>query len=149
MEGLKRGMQLDALEFNYGYHGNLFEDELSVAKKKEKKKILDKVTKAALAIEEIERGKIYEDAFEWRFEFPEVLDEEGNFVGFDVVIGNPPYIIAHAGLIRTLCRLVCGHPAVLLSHTSPISIRTVLTKNGWVSECRTAGILLVEKSLKI
>jgi hypothetical protein len=92
MEGLKRGMQLDALEFNYGYHGNLFEDELSVAKKKEKKKILDKVSKAALAIEEIEKGKIYEDAFEWRFEFPEVLDEEGNFVGFDVVIGNPPYI---------------------------------------------------------
>lgn len=30
--------------------------------------------------------------FEWRFEFPEVLDEEGNFLGFDVVIGNPPYI---------------------------------------------------------
>ncbi|MCE3039731.1 Eco57I restriction-modification methylase domain-containing protein [Helicobacter anatolicus] len=30
--------------------------------------------------------------FEWRFEFPEVLDEEGNFKGFDCVIGNPPYI---------------------------------------------------------
>ncbi|MDO7253664.1 Eco57I restriction-modification methylase domain-containing protein, partial [Helicobacter cappadocius] len=26
------------------------------------------------------------------FEFPEVLDEEGDFVGFDLVIGNPPYI---------------------------------------------------------
>ena len=35
---------------------------------------------------------IYGNAFEWRFEFPEVLDEEGNFTGFDVVIGNPPYI---------------------------------------------------------
>ncbi len=30
--------------------------------------------------------------FEWRLEFPEVLDEEGNFLGFDIVIGNPPYI---------------------------------------------------------
>jgi len=40
----------------------------------------------------MEDGKIYENAFEWRFEFPEVLDEDGNFVGFDVVIGNPPYI---------------------------------------------------------
>ncbi len=30
--------------------------------------------------------------FEWRFEFPEVLDDEGNFLGFDVVIGNPPYL---------------------------------------------------------
>ncbi|MCH5322979.1 MAG: class I SAM-dependent DNA methyltransferase [Helicobacter sp.] len=29
--------------------------------------------------------------FEWRFAFPEVLDDEGNFVGFDLVIGNPPY----------------------------------------------------------
>ncbi|MCE3038772.1 type IIG restriction enzyme/methyltransferase [Helicobacter anatolicus] len=29
--------------------------------------------------------------FEWRFEFPEVLDDEGNFKGFDCVIGNPPY----------------------------------------------------------
>jgi adenine-specific DNA-methyltransferase len=35
---------------------------------------------------------IYANAFEWRFEFPEVLDENGEFVGFDVVIGNPPYI---------------------------------------------------------
>ncbi|WP_300222274.1 Eco57I restriction-modification methylase domain-containing protein [uncultured Helicobacter sp.] len=32
--------------------------------------------------------------FEWRFAFPEVLDEEGNFLGFDCVIGNPPYISA-------------------------------------------------------
>ncbi|MGC9078964.1 MAG: DUF7149 domain-containing protein, partial [Candidatus Kapaibacteriota bacterium] len=30
--------------------------------------------------------------FEWRFEFPEVLDDDGNFSGFDIVIGNPPYI---------------------------------------------------------
>ncbi|NOQ32479.1 MAG: hypothetical protein GQ570_15335 [Helicobacteraceae bacterium] len=30
--------------------------------------------------------------FEWRYEFPEALDEDGDFVGFDVVIGNPPYI---------------------------------------------------------
>ncbi len=43
-------------------------------------------------IEEIKNNKIYEDAFEWRFEFPEVLNDEGDFVGFDVVIGNPPYV---------------------------------------------------------
>jgi len=34
---------------------------------------------------------LYANAFEWRFEFPEVLDDNGNLVGFDVVIGNPPY----------------------------------------------------------
>ncbi|EAH5332488.1 class I SAM-dependent DNA methyltransferase [Campylobacter jejuni] len=30
--------------------------------------------------------------FEWRFEFPEILDDDGNFKGFDLIIGNPPYI---------------------------------------------------------
>ncbi|WQV52907.1 class I SAM-dependent DNA methyltransferase [Helicobacter pylori] len=34
----------------------------------------------------------YANAFEWRFEFPEVLDDEGDFLGFDCIIGNPPYI---------------------------------------------------------
>ncbi len=32
------------------------------------------------------------NAFEWRFAFPEVLDSNGDFLGFDLVIGNPPYI---------------------------------------------------------
>nr|WP_286030533.1 Eco57I restriction-modification methylase domain-containing protein [Helicobacter pullorum] len=41
--------------------------------------------------------KTYEDAqnlstFEWRFAFPEVLDSSGDFMGFDIIIGNPPYI---------------------------------------------------------
>lgn len=26
------------------------------------------------------------------FEFPEILDDDGNFKGFDLIIGNPPYI---------------------------------------------------------
>lgn len=36
----------------------------------------------------------YDDTnkFEWRYEFPEVLDEKSDFTGFDVMIGNPPYI---------------------------------------------------------
>ncbi|MHB1147902.1 MAG: DUF7149 domain-containing protein, partial [Lutibacter sp.] len=43
-------------------------------------------------MDEIKSNKIYENAFEWRFEFPEVLNNEGDFMGFDVVIGNPPYV---------------------------------------------------------
>ncbi len=35
---------------------------------------------------------VYSNSFEWRFEFPEVLDENGEYIGFDAVIGNPPYI---------------------------------------------------------
>ncbi len=37
-------------------------------------------------------GREYQNAFEWRFEFPEVLDDEGDFLGFDCIMGNPPYI---------------------------------------------------------
>jgi len=37
-------------------------------------------------------NKLYINSFEWRFEFPSLLDDNGNFVGFDVVIGNPPYV---------------------------------------------------------
>jgi len=52
------------------------------------------VQKLETDIEEIKSNKIYENAFEWRFEFPEVLNDAGDFVGFDVVIGNPPYVDA-------------------------------------------------------
>ena len=43
-------------------------------------------------IEQKKSNPIYRNAFEWRFEFPEVLNEKGDFVGFDLVTGNPPYI---------------------------------------------------------
>ncbi len=35
---------------------------------------------------------LFDNSFEWRFEFPEVLDEDGNFEGFDIVMENPPYL---------------------------------------------------------
>jgi len=34
----------------------------------------------------------YTNSLEWAFEFPEVLDGSGKFIGFDAVIGNPPYV---------------------------------------------------------
>lgn len=35
---------------------------------------------------------LYKNALEWAIEFPEILSEEGVFLGFDCIIGNPPYI---------------------------------------------------------
>jgi len=35
---------------------------------------------------------MYVNAFEWAFEFPETISEDGVFLGFDCVIGNPPYV---------------------------------------------------------
>jgi hypothetical protein len=54
-------------------------------------KLTQDTKKLEAEIEEIKANKIFENAFEWRFEFPEVLNDDGDFVGFDVVIGNPPY----------------------------------------------------------
>ena len=51
-----------------------------------------KIAKIQAEVDEIRDNKIFIGAFEWRIEFPEVLDEDGRFVGFDCVIGNPPYI---------------------------------------------------------
>jgi len=58
---------------------------------KKLKKLTEDSKKLETTIEEIKNNKIYEEAFEWRFEFPEVLDDNGDFVGFDTIIGNPPY----------------------------------------------------------
>ena len=59
---------------------------------KKAEKLATEKTKLEQEITDIRNNAIYRNAFEWRFEFPEVLDDEGNFLGFDVVIGNPPYI---------------------------------------------------------
>jgi adenine-specific DNA-methyltransferase len=50
------------------------------------------IDKQETLIDEIRNNKIYQNAFEWRFEFPEVLSDDGEFLGFDAVIGNPPYL---------------------------------------------------------
>jgi len=58
---------------------------------KQVKTLTDSIAQLENELEEIKSNKIYDNAFEWRFEFPEVLNDDGDFVGFDVVIGNPPY----------------------------------------------------------
>jgi type II restriction/modification system DNA methylase subunit YeeA len=80
-------------EFNVKFDSaQLFETRQNKAEQKAKKDLADKIDKIETQLEEIKSNKIYENAFEWRFEFPEVLNDEGDFVGFDVVIGNPPYV---------------------------------------------------------
>jgi hypothetical protein len=79
--------------------------DLSKREKAAWNKKLTKLTtdskKLEVSIEEIKNNRIYEDAFEWRFEFPEALDDNGDFLGFDVVIGNPPYLIEYDKSIKT------------------------------------------------
>ncbi|MGH2268199.1 DUF7149 domain-containing protein [Campylobacter taeniopygiae] len=72
-------------KFKSFFSKNMFEFSFDEkAARKEFKKLLDLYER----IFELEKSH----PFEWRFEFPEVLDSNGNFQGFDLIIGNPPYI---------------------------------------------------------
>ena len=77
---------VDASQFN------LFGDNKNDEQKfKDISKQLDFAEKA---YQEKLRNPLYSNGLEWRMEFPELLDEDGKFSGFDLVIGNPPYIFA-------------------------------------------------------
>ena len=58
------------------------------------KKLKEEAEKAKENFEKHKNDPIFSNGLEWRIEFPEVLDENGDFVGFDIVIANPPYIFA-------------------------------------------------------
>ncbi len=75
------------------YQGTqLFDSKLTEEQKRKRQKLVDEHEKLVADLEEAKNSKIFQNAFEWRFEFPEVLDDSGDFIGFDTVIGNPPYI---------------------------------------------------------
>ncbi|MEI6444358.1 MAG: Eco57I restriction-modification methylase domain-containing protein [Nostocales cyanobacterium ELA583] len=86
--------QLDGEVYNLENQTLLLEESQDEKKLRDKKisQLNNEIDKLKVEIEDIESGKIYNYAFEWRFEFPEVLNNDGDFIGFDVVIGNPPYI---------------------------------------------------------
>ncbi|MFR9530822.1 MAG: Eco57I restriction-modification methylase domain-containing protein [Rikenellaceae bacterium] len=96
---IKKRIKLQS-EINNLKADNLFgtasKEELKLAKEKEKKLKIMLDNEA-----NITNNKLYADAFEWRFELPALLDEDGVFMGFDIVIGNPPYIQlqANGGLL--------------------------------------------------
>ena len=107
MNDLKRGflskitdrnptkIKLDKLtkEFLNKYvNEKLFSQNLTPAQRKDKERLDKEITKLNKELEAYIKNPVYDHAFEWRFEFPEILDDTGNYIGFDIVIGNPPYI---------------------------------------------------------
>lgn len=88
--------------FELNNQGQLFEmsKKEKVDWNKKVRQLSDEAKKLEEEVEEIKANKIYENAFEWRFEFPDVLNDEGDFVGFDAVIGNPPYMIVFEEKIK-------------------------------------------------
>ena len=79
---------LVALDFTDLFGLKKMTEAETAAKKKSLQKQIDELD---AKVNEYKNATIYNNAFEWRFEFPEVLDGDGNYKGFDVVIGNPPY----------------------------------------------------------
>ncbi|MGI8468841.1 MAG: DUF7149 domain-containing protein [Pyrinomonadaceae bacterium] len=85
-ELLKAQRRFDELNSRHLFEKyNEFEKEISL------RQVQKEIDELNSEIEAIKSNAIYRNAFEWRFEFPEVLDDDGNFTGFDIVIGNPPY----------------------------------------------------------
>ncbi len=88
-----KDLQRTSLEYNNKYvTEQLFEVKLTKAQLKDKRELEEKIKKQHATIDDIKDNKVYENAFEWRFEFPETLNDDGEFTGFDLIIGNPPYI---------------------------------------------------------
>lgn len=76
---------------------SLYGDVLFSEDDKKNEKLQAKIAKLNTSIEKYdkqikEREEMFRRALEWRFAFPEVLDDNGCFVGFDCIVGNPPYI---------------------------------------------------------
>ena len=86
------------LDLNADMFGNkkLTDDQLQT----QKIKLDADIQKIETQMADVEQNRLFRGSFEWRFEFPEVLDDHGNFTGFDVVIGNPPYGVSIKGTER-------------------------------------------------
>ena len=70
----------------------LFDEKVSKKEKEKLKELENKVKSSQSKIEEIKTNTNYKESFEWRFEFPELMNDKGDFIGFDGIIGNPPYV---------------------------------------------------------
>lgn len=79
---------LDGLHFTQSF----LNSELDEKEKEEAYKSYGEIRILRKKLDSTLNGEEYKNAFEYRFEFPEVLDNDGNFLGFDLIIGNPPYI---------------------------------------------------------
>ncbi|WP_414736081.1 Eco57I restriction-modification methylase domain-containing protein [Helicobacter pylori] len=64
----------------------------------EANRLLIKIKECYETLENLKNSK----TLEWRFEFPEVLNDEGDFLGFDCIIGNPPYMQVKKGLYSSI-----------------------------------------------
>lgn len=127
---------------------------------KQEKALRAKIRKLNDEIEDIRNNKIFVNAFEWRIEFPEILDDSGHFIGFDCIIGNPPYIqLQKMGTdadalqkmgYKTYERtgdIYCLFYEMGLELLRPNALLSFITSNGWLKSAygKPLRTLLTEK----
>lgn len=64
------------------------------------RKRIDEITRGEMVLDAVyrcffpqkEQKTLIHTVIDWQLVFPEVLDDGGHFMGFDIVLGNPPYI---------------------------------------------------------
>ncbi len=130
------------------------------ARDKKAKDLQNKIAKLQKEIDEIHDNKVFVDAFEWRIEFPEVLDENGKFIGFDCIIGNPPYIQlqkmgADADALQKMNYqtyertgdIYCLFYEMGMALLKPGALLSFITSNGWMKSAYGESLrtLLSEK----
>jgi len=134
-EPIRKKREKIAKEFNdLTSQGRLFGQDKFKRDKKVVKRI-EQLTKdmseVDAEIEELQSGVIYRNAFEWRFEFPEVLNEKtGDFNGFDIVIGNPPYGLFNKKQNQKIALLVKSEAIKIIKREFPVA------SSGVINACR-------------
>lgn len=108
----------------------LFNEKISKKEKDKLKGLELKMTETKNKIKEIETNVFYKDSFEWRFEFPELINEKGEFIGFDVIIGNPPYVVINKD--NYLSKLYSWNSDLYLMFFE-LSVKKLIKKGGFLS----------------
>jgi hypothetical protein len=139
-------LQNDLRKLNANYYDKyqthqFFAKELDEKELKAKEKLEKEINDKQVEIQQLKDNPIYANAFEWRFEFPEVLDDKGNFIGFDVVIGNPPYISVK-GMEQSMREYLFRRETEYLSATFKTDLYAffiekslnLINKNGYITQ---------------
>lgn len=133
-----RGKMFDLVD-----QGRLFQTESKKSIQKKAEKLTKEIKKAEDEVEDLKNGVIYRNAFEWRFEFPEVLDEKtGDFTGFDIVIGNPPYGLFNKKQNQRIALSIEKEAMHLIKREFP------LAASGGINACRIFYNLALNLSCK-
>lgn len=82
--------QLFKLDNNQDIFGDKITDPSKIQFERERIRL--SIKKIEKEVQDIKSRKINLNQFEWRIEFPEILSSDGDFEGFDLIIGNPPFV---------------------------------------------------------